>query len=146
MNLLLRILAVIGRYGCHFMIVTQNNFKNCPGISDRLFGFYQIFFFKLTAFLQSQLLFSSQQSRGVRSIECNFCLWRLELLVFTFGRAIFVVFMGSIVKCRKAQGRLVCPHLLLVWTPYLLILMASHKCSSVSQSVWSFWFKYDSSL
>ena len=40
-----RILAVIGRYGPHLMIVmifvTQNNFKNGPGISDRLLGFYQ---------------------------------------------------------------------------------------------------------
>ena len=44
-NLLLQILAVIGRYGPHLMIVmifvTQNNFLNVPGISDHLFGFYQ---------------------------------------------------------------------------------------------------------
>ena len=43
-HLLLRILAVIGRYGPHLMIVmifvTQNNFENGPGISDRLLGFY----------------------------------------------------------------------------------------------------------
>ena len=43
--LLLRILAVIGRFGPHLMIVmifvTQNNFKNGPGISDRLLAFYQ---------------------------------------------------------------------------------------------------------
>ena len=39
---LLRILAIIGRYGSHLMIVmifvTQNNFL---AISDRLLGFYQ---------------------------------------------------------------------------------------------------------
>ena len=44
-HLLLRILAVIGIYGPHLMIVmifvTQNNFQNGPGISDRLLGFYQ---------------------------------------------------------------------------------------------------------
>ena len=44
-HLLLRILAVIGRYGPHLMIemifVTQNNFLNGPGISDRHLGFYQ---------------------------------------------------------------------------------------------------------
>ena len=43
---LLRILAVIGRYGPHLMIVifvTQNNFQNGPGISDRLLGFYPTF-------------------------------------------------------------------------------------------------------
>ena len=44
-NLLLRILAVIGRFGRHLTIVvtfvTQNNFKNGPGIFDRLLGFYQ---------------------------------------------------------------------------------------------------------
>ena len=43
-HLLLRILAVIGRYGSHLMIVriflTSNNFLNGPGISDRLLGFY----------------------------------------------------------------------------------------------------------
>ena len=42
--LFLRISAVIGTYGPHLMIVifvTQNNFKNGPGISDRLLGFYQ---------------------------------------------------------------------------------------------------------
>ncbi len=43
-HLLLRILAVIGRFGPHLTIVmifvTQNNFKNGPGISDRLLGFY----------------------------------------------------------------------------------------------------------
>ena len=43
-HLLLRILAVIGRYGPHLMIVmifvTQNNFVNGPGISDCLLGFY----------------------------------------------------------------------------------------------------------
>ena len=41
--LLLRILAVIGRYGPHLMtviFVTQNNFQNVPRISDRLLGFY----------------------------------------------------------------------------------------------------------
>ena len=41
-QLLLRILAVIGRFGPHLTIVmifvTQNNFKNGPGISDRLLG------------------------------------------------------------------------------------------------------------
>ena len=41
----LRILAVIGRYGSHLMImmifVTQNNFLNGPGFSDRLLGFYR---------------------------------------------------------------------------------------------------------
>ena len=45
-HLLLRILAVISRYGSHLMIVmifvTQNNFLNGPGISDRLLGFYHI--------------------------------------------------------------------------------------------------------
>ena len=39
-HLLLRILAVIGRYGSNLMVVmmfvTQNNFLNGPGISDRL--------------------------------------------------------------------------------------------------------------
>ena len=43
-HLLLRISAVIGRHGPHLMIVmifvTQNNFENYPGISDRLLGFY----------------------------------------------------------------------------------------------------------
>ena len=46
-HLLLRILAVIGRYGPHLMIVifvTQNNFLNGPGISDCLLGFYPDFF------------------------------------------------------------------------------------------------------
>ena len=42
-HLLLRILDVVGRYGSHLMIVmifvTQNNFYNGPGISDRLLGF-----------------------------------------------------------------------------------------------------------
>ena len=41
-HLLLRISAVIGRCGPHLMIVmifvTQNNFLNGPGISDRLLG------------------------------------------------------------------------------------------------------------
>ena len=44
-HLLLWILAVIGRYGPHLMIVifvTQNNFQNGPGISDRLLGFYLV--------------------------------------------------------------------------------------------------------
>ena len=44
-HLLLRILAVIGRYGSHLMIVifvTQNNFSDGLGISDRLLGFYQL--------------------------------------------------------------------------------------------------------
>ena len=43
-HLLLRILAVIGRFGPLLTIVifvTQNNFKNGLGISDRLLGFYQ---------------------------------------------------------------------------------------------------------
>ena len=44
-HLLLRILAVISRFGTHLTIVmifvTQNNFKNGPGISDRLLGFYR---------------------------------------------------------------------------------------------------------
>ena len=44
-NLSLRILAVIGRFGPHLTIVvtfmTQNNFKNGPGISDRILGFYR---------------------------------------------------------------------------------------------------------
>ena len=43
-HLLLRILAVIGIYGPHLMIVmifvTPQNFLNGPGISDRLLGFY----------------------------------------------------------------------------------------------------------
>ena len=43
-HLLLRILAVIGRFGPHLTIVmifvAQNNFKNSPGISDHLLGFY----------------------------------------------------------------------------------------------------------
>ena len=43
-HLLLQILAVIGRYGSHLMIVmifvTLNNFLNGLGISDRLLGFY----------------------------------------------------------------------------------------------------------
>ena len=47
-HLLLRILAVIGRYGSHLMIVmifvTQNNFQNGPGISDCLLGFYPVLF------------------------------------------------------------------------------------------------------
>ena len=47
-HLLLRILAVMGRYGPHLMIVvisvTQNSFKNGPGISDRLLGFYPRYF------------------------------------------------------------------------------------------------------
>ena len=47
-HLLLQILAVIGRYGPHLMIVmifvTQNNFLNGPGISDCLLGFYPDFF------------------------------------------------------------------------------------------------------
>ena len=38
------LLSVIGRFGPHLTIVmifvTQNNFKNGPGISDRLLGFY----------------------------------------------------------------------------------------------------------
>ena len=42
----MRILAAIGRFGPHLTIVkifaTQNNFKNGPGISDRLLGFYPI--------------------------------------------------------------------------------------------------------
>ena len=44
-HFLLRILAVIGRSGPPLTIVmifvTQDNFKNGPGISDRLLGFYQ---------------------------------------------------------------------------------------------------------
>ena len=44
MHLLLWISAVVGRYRPHLMIVmifvTQNNFSNGPGISDRLLGFY----------------------------------------------------------------------------------------------------------
>ena len=47
-HLLLQILAVIGRYGPHLMIVmifvTQNNFLNGPGISNCLLGFYPDFF------------------------------------------------------------------------------------------------------
>ena len=47
-HLLLRILAVIGRYGSHLMIVmiflTQNNLKRRPGISDRLLGFFLLLF------------------------------------------------------------------------------------------------------
>ena len=43
-HLLLQILAVIGRYGPHLMIVmifvTQNNFLNGPGVSDHLLEFY----------------------------------------------------------------------------------------------------------
>ena len=43
-HLLLRILAVIGRFGPHLTVVmifvTQRNFSNGPGISDRLLGFY----------------------------------------------------------------------------------------------------------
>ena len=43
-HLLLRVLAVISRFGPHLMIVmifvTQNNFKNGPGIFDHLLGFY----------------------------------------------------------------------------------------------------------
>ena len=42
-TLCLLILAVVGRCGPHLMIVmifvTQNNFLNCPGISDRLLVF-----------------------------------------------------------------------------------------------------------
>ena len=57
-HLLLRILAVIGRYGSHLMIVmifvTRKNFQNGPGISDRFLGFY------LTGYcwynMQSQIL------------------------------------------------------------------------------------------
>ena len=48
-RLLLRILAVIGRYGSLLMIVvifvTQNNFENGPGISDLLLGFYRCLIF-----------------------------------------------------------------------------------------------------
>ena len=46
-HLLMRIVTVIGRYGLHLMIVmifvTQNNFENGPGISNRLLGFYRPF-------------------------------------------------------------------------------------------------------
>ena len=45
-HLLLRILAVIGRYGSRLMIVmifvAQNSCLNGPGISDRLLGFYHL--------------------------------------------------------------------------------------------------------
>ena len=55
---MLQILAVIGRYGPHLMtvmlFVTQNNFKNGPGISDHLLGFYLAFFFQ--AFVVGSLL------------------------------------------------------------------------------------------
>ena len=44
-HLLLLISAVIDRYRPHLMIViifvTQNNFSNGPGISNRLLGFYR---------------------------------------------------------------------------------------------------------
>ena len=47
-HLMLRILAVISRFGPHLTIVmifvNQNNFKNGPGISDRLLGFLPILF------------------------------------------------------------------------------------------------------
>ena len=50
-HILLRILAVIGRFGSHLMIVmifvTKSNFKNGPGISDRLLGFYRILLFSM---------------------------------------------------------------------------------------------------
>ena len=43
-HFLLQILAVIGRYGFHLMIVmifvTQNNLKNGPVIPNHLLGFY----------------------------------------------------------------------------------------------------------
>ena len=45
-HLLLQFLAVISRFGPHWTIVifvTQNNFKNGPGISNPLLGFYPIF-------------------------------------------------------------------------------------------------------
>ena len=44
-HLLLRLLAVLSRDGPHLttvmIFVTQNNFKNGPGISDHLLGFYR---------------------------------------------------------------------------------------------------------
>ena len=116
---LLRILAIIGRYGSHLMIVmifvTQNNFL---AISDRLLGFYQ------AAYLIFGLILKPVMSPCL-SVTLSFsaCLSvRLSALYLSFCLSVSAWMFVSV-------SQLVC-----LWLPVCLTAAYLSACASVCPS------------